>query len=275
MPNEFLRMLSLYRWNHRRFRILPSIMAGGLICTADPVSAQLIDDFMLRITKMSISRVELAGQTRRPDFTRQKYQFGVGVGPAVLGMIYQHTSKGPRTVPGRPDDGLMITGGYNHMIHPQITLDVYSRIGILSRTPPSQPLYATDTDIRAKLVFSHPDGKGFLFRKPLFPSAYAGFILNQYGRFQGIGGAGVWWRGAGLYLTIFRAVNGVSDPFNPGKHEDIKHAHLENAGVNFSVSYEFSDLLVEIKQNYPLKNGGNDLSMVLQYRYFFKSGIIF
>lgn len=271
MADEFRRMLLLYRRSHRRFRILTSIMAAGLICTADPVSAQLIDDFMFRITNLSITQVELAGQTHKPDFTRQKVEFGVGVGPAMLGMIYQHTSKGPRTVPGRPDDGLMITGGYNHMIHPRISLDVYGRIGILSRTPRSDPLYSTDTDIRTKLVFSHPDGKGFLFGKPLFPSAYAGFILNQYGRFQGVVGTGVWWRGAGLYLTVFRAVNGVSDPANPGKHGDVKHAHLKNGGVNLIASYEFSDLMVEIKKNHPLRNGGNDLSVVLQYRYFFKT----
>ena len=251
ITDRFRRIPLIYTKCNRLFRILPCIVMAGLICSADSVSAQLIDDFMFRVSDMSIDRVEVGGKTKRPDFNRRNVEIGLGMGPITLGAIYQATDKGPATVPGLPDYGLMITAGYTRMFHSNISLDVYSRIGVLSQTPRSDPLYPTDTDIRTKLVVSHPDGVGFLSGKPFFPSFYVGFMMNQYGRFQGLGGTGVWWRGVGLYLTAFRAVNGVNDPENPGRHESIIMAHLKNAGVNFIVSYEFRDILFEIKKNYP------------------------
>ena len=72
-------------------------------------------------------------------------------------------------------------------------------------------------------------------------------------------------------MTFFYAFNGVQDPRYPGEHADITAAYLDNGGVTTGLSYQIGDFLLEARRNVPLKNGGNDLTLVLQYRFFFGS----
>lgn len=232
--------------------------------------AQPIDDVMVRYSRMVITKT-------RPDFILQKgtllrhnIEVVLGRGPFSVGLTYQKTDRRD-TQMGTPEQGVMLTAGYDHLLSYYLRLESFGRLGLSNAVDFANPLYATDTDFRINLVAFHPDGMGFIAGKPVFPSGYVGGITNQFGRVQGITGAGLWWNHLNVYLTLFYAFNGVEDPRFPGQHADKTAAFLDNGGVTTSLSYQIGDFLVEARRNVPLKNGGNDLTLVLQYRFFFDS----
>jgi hypothetical protein len=150
-----------------------------------------------------------------------------------------------------------------------LRLDTYGRLRIAGKTQPAQALYATETDAHLKLVLYDADGAMTFFNGAIFPSVYAGVNVNKFGRVQGLAGAGLWWNKIGFYLAGFNAFNGVNEALNPGNDADKIFANLKNSGVSLGLTYEFHNFMIWVRQTYALKNGGDDLTLSLQYQNFF------
>jgi hypothetical protein len=233
--------------------------------------AQRISDVKVRYSRMTITEAKLEKVgTVDIDFFRHFVELEVGLGQAFVGLTYQHATKDERTAPGKIEDGMMLTAGYNYIFSDHFRLDAYGRLGIWGDTNPAQPLYATDTDFRLNLVGFFPDGVGTLARKPIFPSSYVGVMINKYGRVQNLVGAGVWWNGVSVYATGLISLNGVEDVSNPGEDADKVFANLKNRGVSVALTYQFRDLIIGVGRNYSLMNGGNDLVLTLQFQRYFQ-----
>lgn len=242
-----------------------------------PVKAQWLDDLTIRYSVMAITGSTLKVEAFEPSLYRHNIALTLGRGPATLGLLFQitdrgHVDDGVDFFYSKPEQGLMLTGGYDFLLSDRLRLESYGRLGLTRGHDFGQPLYATDTDLRVNLVVFDLDGAGLLRGKPYFRSGYVGVIVNRFGRIQGIAGAGVWWNGIGTYLTGFYAFNGVRDPLHPGDQADRAYARLQNAGVSLSLSYDLGPVMVGLKRNVPLLNGSNDLSFTLQFRHFFESG---
>jgi hypothetical protein len=209
------------------------------------------------------------------DFYRHNLELELGLTQGFVGLTYQyatkenHTGK-PGNAFGRREDGLMLTAGYNYIFSNRFRLETYGRVGVWGDTDYAQPLYATDTDFQVNLVAFTPDGLAMLKHRPVFPSLQAGLNVNKFGRVQGVMSAGLWWRGAGLFVSGFQAFNGVANPLQPGEEADKAFANLKNGGVSLGASYEYRDFVVWLKHNYAIMNGGNDLTLSLQYQRFFQ-----
>ncbi len=235
----------------------------------DRVQAQVVNDVMVRYSRMVITKTNPGYMLVDGGLYRHNVEVAFGRGPLTLGLTYQITEKWGNPGHGTPERGMMLTAGYDHILSYNLRLEGFARVGLSDHVNYANPLYATDTDLRVNLVTFHPDGIGLLADKRLFPSAYVGGIVNQFGRVQGIAGAGLWWNRIGTYLTFFHAFNGVDDPRNPGADVDRVAANLNNRGMSVSLSYQLGDFLIQARQNVALKNGGNDLTLALQYRFFF------
>ena len=252
-----------------RWASLSASVALLAFASSNPVSATEVDDVFLEYSFMYINRVIVGPETREPTFLRHNLKVDVGVDNFTFGLIYARTDKSASTMPGAPGHGLMLTAGYYEILAPFASLDVFARIGITDDDR-SQPLYTTDTDLRLKLVLSDPDGWGDIGSVIVFPSAYVGTIVNQYGRVQAVGGVGLWWRGLGAYATGYYAFNGVDNPFEPGDAMNHRFASLKNAGMTASVSYQLQvagvgDFAAEVRKTIPFKNAGNDLLFLFRY----------
>lgn len=255
----------------KRLRIRLTLILTTLATSCSFASAQrLIDDVMLNYSYMKITEVEVGGQVAHPTFFRHNFNLQLGRGPAIIGVNYQFATKDKTTAPGTEEHGVMLTMGYDLVLTPHTRLDFFGRWGISNGTNPTQPLYATDTDLRVNCVLFSPDGILLLGQKPFFPSGYAGAIINGYGRVQVLAGFGSWWSGFQFYFTGFHAFNGVQDPANPGAQASRIFANLKNRGVSVSAGYEFRTFLIELRHNFVIENGGNDMVISLTYRKFFR-----
>lgn len=250
-------------------------LASIVIILPTGLSAQSIFDFKMRYSFMTIKEatLEKVGGLE-VDFYRQNLEVELGFGQAFAGFTYQYATKDKHTGKlgntfGTVEDGLMLTAGYNLVLSNHLRLDSYGRLGIWGNTNSAQALYATDTDLRLNLVFFDVDGAAVISREAVFPSGQVGVNVNKFGRVQGLAGAGLWWNRLGLYLTGFKAFNGVNDVLNPGKDADKIFANLKNSGVSLGVSYEFYDFMLWVRQNRALKNGGHDFTVSMQYQHFF------
>jgi len=265
-----MRMIILPRFPH-----LGLLFVAGL-CLPLAVPAQHLSDVKVRYSGSSITEAKLKNIGRLPvDFYRHNFELELGVGQGFVGFTYQYATKEKHTGKfgnsfGRAEDGLMLTAGYNLILTQNLRLNTYGRAGVAGNTNYAQALYATDTDLELQLVLSDPDGMGMWRRRPIFPSLQAGMNLNKFGRVQGIAGGGIWWNGLGVYLTAFQALNGVVDVLHPGTDADKIFANLKNSGVSLGASYQYRDLLIWLKRNYAIMNGGNDLMLSLQYQHFFQ-----
>jgi hypothetical protein len=249
-----------------------------LAFSSQSASASYLDDIFIEYSLMHIDEVKVGDQIKNPTFLRHNLELSFGLENFTLGLIYQHTDKSADTVTGVSEEGVMATLGYYQILTDFLSLDSYARIGLTPHNDPSQQLYATDTDVRAKLVLFEPDGWGSKLNNPVFPSMYAGAIVNRYGRTQAIAGAGVWWHGLSTYLTGYYSFNGVKDPFSPGDGASYKFASLKNSGVTGSLGYDlqipqFGDIKLEVRQNIPFENAGNDLRISIGYRYLWSEQI--
>ena len=253
-----------------KLQVIPTlVVAGFLSIWASDLQGQLIDDVMIQYSLMNITEAKVGGQIKKPHFYRHNIQLEFGKGQTTFGMIFQRATKDAKTVPGVPENGVMLTAGYDFILSKMFRIQASGRFGITSGNNPGQPLYATDTDFRVNVVVFNTDGTVPLFNKPVFPSSYAGVVVNKYGRVQAIAGAGVWWHYFGFYATGYNALNGVADPFNPGSEADRKWANLQNRGMSLELTYEFGNFKLGVKQNLGFKNSGNDFMGSLQYRHFF------
>ncbi len=253
------------------YRLPLGVLAFLVMLLAVPgAQAQVIDDVLVRYSRMVITKTNPDFILQEGTLLRHNIEVALGRGPFTVGLTVQKTDNRD-TQKGTPEQGVMLTAGYDHILSYHLRLETFGRLGLSNAVNFANPLYATDTDFRINLVAFHPDGMGFIAGKPVFPSGYVGGIMNQFGRVQGITGAGLWWNHLNVYLTFFYAFNGVEDPRYPGKHADITAAYLDNGGVTTSLSYQIGDFLLEARRNIPLKNGGNDFTLVLQYRFFFGS----
>jgi len=237
--------------------------------------AQRISDFKVGYSRTAIreATLEKVGSLEI-DFYRHNFELELGVGQAFIGLTYQYATKKKNTEKigntfGKTEDGAMLTAGYNYIFSRNFRLDGYGRLRIAGETQPAQALYATEADAHLKLVLSDADGVSAFFNGAVFPSTYAGVNVNKFGRVQGLAGAAIWWNKIGLSLAGFNAFNGVNEALNPGKDVDKIFANLKNSGVSFGLTYEFHNFMIWAKKNFALKNGGNDLTLSLQYQKFF------
>lgn len=214
---------------------------------------------------MVIPVATLDGVSRDMDFFRHNLELAVGRGPASLGVLYQITDKAKRTEAGTPERGLMLTAGYDHVLSERLRLEAFGRLGLTPGLDFGQPLYATDTDLRLNLVASDPDGLPGLAGRRLYPSGYVGGIVNRHGRVQGLAGAGLWWDRVGTYLTGFYAFNGVEDVAADAAGRAF--ANLRNGGVSLSLTYAVGPLAFGARQNFVLRNGGNDFTLSVRFRH--------
>ena len=243
-----------------------------LAFSSQNASANLLDDVFVEYSLMHIDKVKIGEQTKKPTFLRHNLELSFGIENLTFGLIYQRSDKNAETMDGTPEDGVMLTLGYYHVLANFLSIDGYARIGVTPDNDPTQPLYATDTDARVKLILFDPHGWSALLSHKIFPSIYGGVIVNQYGRTQTIAGLGIWWNGLSSYLTGYYALNGAEAPANPGTFAESKFASLKNAGVTGSLGYEIQipnvgDLKLEVRQNVPFQNAGNDLRISISYRY--------
>ncbi len=243
-------------------------------------SAQIIDDVKVQYARMSIQAAQLSETDLTVDFTRHLVDMVFGRGPVTVGLTFQQAVK-ENNDPLPPalahsEHGFMLTAGYDAVLSPRWRVETYARVGLGGGTDPGHALYATDTDMRVNVVAFEPDGWGLLAGRPLFPSAYAGGVVNRYGRVQAIGGAGLWWNSIGTYITAFSALNGVDDPLatlqSGGPEAPYLFAALSNAGMSGSVSIERGPFQVGLRRNIALRNGGDDLTLWAAYRYTLRQG---
>jgi len=246
-----------------------AILSLNLLLAVSHLEAQVIDDISLRYSFMNITEAKVGGQTQTPHFYRHNVELEFGRKQFTFGVIYQKATKDSKTIAGVPENGVMLASGYDFVLSHTFRLQTNARLGITSGNNPAQPLYATDTDLRLNVVAFNTEGAGYLLHKAVFPSSYAGVVINKYGRVQAIAGAGVWWNYIGLYATGYNAFNGCADPFNPGENADNKFANLQNQGLTLEVTYDLANFKLGLKQNFGVKNSGNDLLISLQYRHFF------
>ncbi len=238
-----------------------------LLLTPGPSAGNTFDDVFISYELMQITEAWVAGERKEPTVYRHNTGVQFGRGPWRVGGIYQRAidQKDDATF---SEDGAMLTTGYDWVINERFHFDLSGRVG-LTDTDESTVYYAADTDATAKLIWYDADGAGLFLGRPFYPSAYGGTTVSRYGRVQAIGGIGVWHNECNLYLTAFHALNGVTDPFNPGDDFDIRFAHLKNSAVTFNAGYEIGDYRISFKKNFPFENSGNDLHLGLEYRHFF------
>ncbi len=260
---------------------------------APPLHAQIADDVTVSYVLMDISRARLSGaglgnidlgdidtdpvtpgvQGFDVSFTRQFFDVSFGRGPFTFGATYQRTTKRDSdTLPlvlAKSENGLMLTGSYDHLLSLLWRVESFARVGVLG-SDESQALYAEDTDLRVNVVRYWPDGKWLLGDRPVYPSAYVGGIVNKYGRVQGIVGGGAWWKGIGLYATGYHALNGVDEPltesFDGTDAADYQFAALSNSGVSGTIRGEWGPFTLSLRQNWGLRNAGDDLTFSASYR---------
>ncbi len=237
-----------------------------LICSSN-VLAQIINDLTVRYSYMKITEAQVGGLTKKPTFYRNYLDLEFGRGQTTFGFTFQKTGKSDETQSGKKETGLMLTATHDYILSNSVRIQGYGRLSLTGNDDDAQPLYATDTDLRFNVIAFDKDGFGLLNHKSFYPSGYVGGVVNRYGRVQAIAGAGLWWNYVGIYVTGFHAFNGVDDPFNPGDDLDNRFANLKNRGYSVDVSYEWNHFKLAIKQNFAIKNSGNDLSISLQYIY--------
>jgi len=258
---------------YRQFSIR-SFLVILLFALPNCLHAQRISDFKVGYSRIIIKEATLEKVGKLAvDFYRQNFDVELGVGQAYVGLTYQYATKKKNTAKlgntfGNTEDGLMLAAGYNYIFSRNFRLDTHGRLRIWGDTEPAQALYATETDLRLKLVLFDADGASVFFDETVFPSTYIGASVNKFGRVQGLAGAGIWWNGIGLYLAGFNAFNGVNEALNPGKDFDKIFANLKNSGVSLGVTYEFHNFMIWLRQNHALKNGGHDFTVSLQYQNF-------
>ena len=235
------------------------------------VSAQKIDRLTVGYDLMFINRIRFndGSSASVPGLYRNSLQLNLKKGPIRLGLVYQ-IARG-EGFDAHADEGLMITSSYEHILSYSMKAMVLTRVGISRGVDFGNILYPTDTDISAQIGYFNPDGRGFFMDYPLFPSTYAGLIVNRFGRVQFIAGAGTFWRGLNLYVTGYYSVNGVSNILDPPESQvDIAFAFLNNSGVNASLGIYVLDSFISIRHNFPIFNSGNDWVFSLEHTFHFE-----
>ena len=137
-----------------KFSIHLSILFVGIYSTL--LFAQ--HDLKIEYSLMKITTAKVGGVTRTPTFYRHNAVLELGLGQATFGVVYQHAAKDKKTVPGKVENGVMLTAGYDLILSSTFRLEAFGRLGITSGNDPAQPLYATDTDLRLNLVTFTRDG---------------------------------------------------------------------------------------------------------------------
>ena len=244
----------------------------GLMLTSNAAFAVVVEDVAVGYEVSRLNSATLTGIDAEPRFLRHLLSVSVGRGPVALGLQYQYATMYESTPGAATEAGVMLTGDWSGLLSDRVTLALSGRVGLTPSTDESNPLYATDTELLGKFVLSEPDGMGSTIGSLVFPSAYAGMMVNRFGRVQLLSGGGLWTRGFGVYTTVFHSVNGIGNPANPGERSDELYAALQNSGLTLSFSYAIREMEIGIKQNVPLRNGGNDLSLSLRYRAFLIPG---
>ena len=245
-----------------------------LSAAAQPSVAQNIDDVVVGYQVMYLDRAVVGGRSISPQILRQSLAAEVGVGDFGIGLLVQRADPLGSDYRGRglSETGVTGTVRYDSVLADWLRVQTLARIGLTTASANfSEPLFATDTDVRGNLVLFDATGVATPIGR-LFFSAHAGAILNFVGRVQLLGGGGVWWQDWGLYSTIFESLRGVDDPATAGDDADVAYVKLRNAGVSLELSRDVSfsedrTLTIGLRQNFPLRNGGFDTSLTIQIRW--------
>ncbi|MEQ8274686.1 MAG: hypothetical protein RMA76_11880 [Deltaproteobacteria bacterium] len=239
-------------------------------------NASPLTDFSAEYAFMRIDRVRVADETRTPKFYRHTLTLQAGIDGFTFGLIGVRTDRGAET-PAEPESGLMLSLGYSAPISDWLLWEARARVPLTPHTNERSPLYAADADLLGKVVAFAPDGWGPL-NLAVSPSLSAGAMVNRFGRLQLFFGAGLWWKGLGVYATGLTSLRGIENPLALGPEDVGGWAAVENRLVTLSVSYDLDlgmqhRLRFEARKNIPLSNAGNDTVGVLTYRFFFDAEI--
>ncbi|MEM1128691.1 MAG: hypothetical protein AAGI71_18755 [Bacteroidota bacterium] len=252
-------------------RLLLSI--GLVLCVSGGVQAQVLEDLTLVIDRGAASEVQV--DTSDPvgiDFVWRNVTLMGGRGPLSVGLTFMDTdNQGSRQLPkaaGFSDQNLVLNAAYTRPLGWYARLEVTGNFRLATWQGAGLQIRSTYSRMQANAVFYHPDGVGWLRGAPLFPSAYVGSIVNEFGRAQGLVGVGTWWKGLGIYGVGFYSFNGEDNPLATGKLTAKAFGLLRDAGVNVSASYTWRDLTLEVRRNIPFRNGANIWNLQLKYRYF-------
>ncbi len=237
------------------------LIASLLLAAGSPLSAaSWFDDVTFATAVMRISKAELDGAEKTPTIYRDFAHVSVGKGRTTFGALYQYTTRGGDFGGGDSENGVMLTGSYDHVLSLNARLELFGRLGVTD-TDVYQPLFATDTDLRVNLVLFDPDGAGYWRGHSFFTSGYVGTLVNSWGRVQALGGIGSWWNRYGVYLTGFYSFNG-----DDARGQRINFAELDNAGISLTLIAQLARYQFEVKRNFVIRNGGNDLTFTLKYK---------
>ncbi|MEM1128692.1 MAG: hypothetical protein AAGI71_18760 [Bacteroidota bacterium] len=248
---------------------------GLVLCVVAGAQAQVVDDLTLVVERTAASQAQIGSDEDIDiDFMRYLIALTAGRGPVSVGLTYADTdnrgsSRLPRSL-GLSDQSLVLSATYTRPLRWYARLETKGYLRLISRSSEGLQVKSVYSHVQTNAVFYHPDGMGWLRGAPLFPSAYAGSIVNEFGRVQGLVGAGAWWKGLGVYGVGFYSFNGFTSPRDESLLAERTFGFLRDAGINVSASYMWRTLKLEVRRNLPFRNGTNDLTVKLEYRHFFR-----
>ena len=256
------KMAGLFVFNYKILLTICLQIALHSITTAQSVS-----DLAIRYTATHIPSIVVNHTSLLESFYRHEISGSVGIGPAIVGLTYHYVLHSGKT----QQDGLVVHAGHDLLLSNNFRIQSYGRWVPLG-TDEALPTYISDSDISVNVVWFDPIGFPFANQKLLFPSAYGGLKINQFGRIQAVGGVGSWWNNMGFYVTAYAALNGLTNPMILADHPDFSRrwSYLKNAGINTSLSYDFNQIRLSLRKNFAIQNAGNDLTLEIIFRHFLK-----
>ena len=233
------------------------------------------DDAALGYSASYTPQARFSGRLFEAGMLRQTLALELGWGDFGVGVRLHDAESLVRTVPGESEFGVMLTGAYSPVLTNYLRLELNTRIGLThGSSNPGQPLFATDTDLRVRLVAFDPVGLR-IGSERLFLSGHLGGNLNWVGRTQASVGGGLWWRQLGLYVTAFQTLVGVDvqDLGNSVPRNAFARLRASELSVAFSWDIRLSqtdELQLEIRQGVPLENGGFTGILAATWRFSFE-----
>ena len=173
---------------HFKHPVFSIILVCFGFCASTTAVAQKVDALSISYDLMYIKRIHFkdGSSANVPGLYRNFFTIDAQRGPLTLGMMLQVTSG--EGFNARADQGLMLTGSFEHYISYTMRARILGRVGVLNGIDYGNILYPQDTDLHLHLGYFNPDGVGFFRDYPLFPSGYFGLIVNRFGRVQATGG---------------------------------------------------------------------------------------
>lgn len=223
------------------------------------------DDFALGYDIMFIPSARIGENMERKDYLRQNLRPEMGWGDFGFGLQIQDARSLDASSSAEDEVGIMLTLRFSPELTDFLRFESFGRVGLTHpQSDPGQPLFATESDLSAKLILFDQDGLGPT-GQAVFLSGHAGMFVNWLGKTQVLGGFGGWWRELGLYATLFWTLSGAPPDASQG------WARVDDAGVSVALSWDLDlgqddALRIELRQNIPFRNGGFDTTLAVGWR---------